>query len=283
MAKTIQVFETNTDTGETRQVFVETNETKNKKQAKIEKYKNDLAEKQRRLKEYGAFVWLVYNCNDTLFDKIKPANLTRLIYLSTYLNYEGYIVDNSNLRAIKKEKIKEILGVEEATFWRFWKECSKDYDILVESNGKVFFNEEYFDKGKLPKTDDNVIKLYVDGIRSIYNSSSIKSHKQLSYIFRIIPWINRRYNIVCNNPLETDINKIDFMTLGKFCNIINYKKENINILKKDMLSVKIDGMGYMVTFLVRGADAINTWRMTINPKIYYAGTDYSDVYILSKF
>ena len=208
----------------------------------------------------GNFVWLLFKYSENLFPDVSAANLTRLMYVATFCNKDGSIMEKTELR--KKMNLNR-------TRWsEFWNEMIEN-EILHEQDGIVYVNSKFVVNGKL-KTDNNYTRLFCEYIQQLYEGcNSVNAHKQLSYIFKIIPFINRRTNTVCLNPTEQDTNKIQSMRLGDFCEIVGYDKKNARRLANELLNIRINGelaIGFFVTNLDE-----KTWQLVVNPKLYFGG------------
>ena len=241
----------------------------------------------------GNFVWLLFTYGENLFPNISAANLTRLIYAATFCNQDGSIMSKSDLR--KKMKLNR-------TRWsEFWNEMIAN-DVLYEQNDIVYVNNKFIITGKTKlnssiniiglgpaglfcgyvingkiNTDYNYTRLFCEYIQSLYEGcGSANEHKQLSYIFKIIPFINRRTNVACMNPMEQDSSKIQTMKLGDFCDAIGYDKTHAKRLAKDLLNIRINGE-LAIGFFVTNMDE-KTWRIVVNPKIYFGGK-YDSLFI----
>lgn len=214
----------------------------------------------RARNDNGAFVLLLFKYGEKLFPNISAANLTRLMYVATFCNKDNSIMNTTDLR--QKMKLNR-------TRWsEFWNEMTSN-DILYEQNGVVFINSKFVVNGK-SNTDDNYTRLFCEYIRQLYeNCDSISAHKQLSYIFKIIPFINRRTNIVCKNPIEQNEDMIQTMRLGDFCEVVGYNKSQARRLAKELLNIRVNGE-LAVGFFVSNLDE-KTWQIVVNPKLYFGG------------
>lgn len=208
----------------------------------------------------GNFVWLLFRYGENLFPNISAANLTRLMYAATFCEDDGSIMKKSDLR--------KRMNLNRTRWSEFWNEMITN-DILYEEEDIVFINPTFVIKGKID-TADNYTRLFCEYVQQLYEScSSVSAHKQLSYIFKIIPFINRRTNIVCVNPMEQNDKNIRAMRLGDFCDVIGYDKNNARRLAGELLKIRINGelaIGFFVTDLDE-----KTWRIVVNPKLYFGG------------
>lgn len=242
--------------------------------------------------EMSEFVFHIHQiCMDT-FPNISPADLTRLMYLSTYLNYNNELEDERG-KVMHKNDIKKIMRLSDQQFYNFWNTMTSCNILHEEAYGVKLSNDLFF-KGSLSskkavkykKKNLAVSRMYIDGIRDLYQKSTPSSHKTLSYIFRILPFVNRKYNVVCKNPWEINVHNIDTMTVGEFADIIGYDRHNISRLITDLVHTT-----FMVGDKELGAIGIvsvnksakEDRKIYINPYVYFAGDDIKDVEVLCVF
>lgn len=265
------------------------------KQLKYLKSKRECEEQSQQInekfKEYGSFVWNVYNISQQNFVNLKASNITRLMFLSTYLNYNGYLMFNQRT-VMNKKNMNQLLGLSEREFQYFFKDITKN-NILKVKDDRLYINQDIFGKGNLSKSkitkfiqqDKFITRLYIDGVRKLYITSTPHSHKTLSYIFRILPYVNRQYNIVCFNPLEENLDNIQCMSLGEFCNSINYNSHNIRQLQKNLFEPTFNIHGKITNAICCVSKGLNNsdCRIFINPRVYYAGDQWKRVEVLGGF
>lgn len=243
-------------------------------------------------KQYGKFVWNIYSVSKNTFPDLKASYVTRLMFLATYIGYDGRIVDCKNC-SLSKLQIKSLLNVSDGEFKRFYKSM-KDNKILIEETDGIKINQDLFKRGNLNKqelailTQDEkyITRIYIKAVRSLYNKATITSHKTLGYIFQIMPYVNRQYNICCKNPLETDLSKIEKMTLGEFCDVIGYDKNQVsrlcNVLFEPQFEINGEVKTAMRYVVDKGFDK-KSYSMFINPNVYYAGDRWNEVKVLGQF
>lgn len=257
---TNKYYELNEETGEiteTNKVLVELHPGDQiRRKNQIDYYSNNNNNKINN----GSFVWLLFKYGEDLFPNISPANLTRLMYAATFVKSNGKIM--------KKNKLKEKMNLNRARWNDFWNEMI-DNNIFYEQDNYVYLNSDYVCKGEI-NTDQNYTRLFCEYVRQLYEAcGSSADHKQLSYIFKIIPFINRRTNIVCRNPSEQDESLIRTMRLGDFCDVIGYERKNSKRLARDLLKIRINGE-LAIGFFVTDMDEQN-WIIVSNPKLYFGG------------
>ena len=211
------------------------------------------------------FTWIVFEYGKELLPNIKDQSLVRLIYLSTICDYDGVLPPKSVIK--KKLKLSD-------KYWSyFFKEmCSNNLILEDEETGALCLNKDFFIKGSLKEMSDkrDCTRLFCNFIQDVYDAcDNIKSINQISYLYKLIPFVNRRTNIVCYNPKEQDPEKVYPITLGEFCDMIGYSRKNARRLVSDLLSLKCNGqnlIGFFVTNLNQ-----TSWKIIVNPHIYYGG------------
>lgn len=242
--------------------------------------------------KYGAFVWAIYSVAQKLLPDIKPSSLTRLMFISTFTGYDGYICKNKN-SPMSEEDIQDSLGLSYSESHRFISEMFT-HKILLSREDRIYVNREFFARGGVEKKEiaalanqeKRLTRLYIDAIRDLYGKATPRSHKSLSYIFRIIPFVSREYNIVCHNPLETELEKVQPMTLGEFCDVIEYDRANSCKLFRLLFEPQFECGGKIksaMRYVVSKDLSKNSYCMFINPRVYYAGTKLEYVEVLGQF
>ena len=208
----------------------------------------------------GNFIWFLFKYGEELFPNLSAANLTRLIYAATFCNKDGFIMS--------KRELKDRMKLNRARWSDFWNEVTQN-NILYEKNNDVYVNQNMFCNGRITTTS-NYTRLFCEYIQQLYEQcNSADAHKQLSYLFKIIPFVNRRTNIVCFNPTEQNEENIQFMRLGDFCEALGYERKNAKRLARDLLKIRINNelaIGFFVTDISE-----DKWIMVINPKLYFGG------------
>ncbi len=211
------------------------------------------------------------------FENISPANLTRLIYLSTYLSYHNSELRKSERHRITKNELSDILGISERTAQRFWREVCPQY-ITEELNGTLKLNPDVFSRGKAKRLIAFYIKVFSKGMKSLYYSVPKTKHKHLGYIFAMLPFVNIEHNILCYNTAEKDIDKIEPMSMKDFCAEIDFDYRHVDRLHDIFKNIDfdVDGKKELFCSIIR-----NTYNgkelMVINPKIFYSGKNETAV------
>ena len=265
-------FELDDETGEVTELFGRFISEDQDKAIQYKKSKKESEDSQ------GEFVWLLFNYCKELFPDISKQSITRLFYVATFVEYNGNRLTNDNgCSFLNKRQLKQKLNLPDKVFQAFWKEMT-NRNILGENDDKqVIINVSFFKRGSLDKRcKKDFTRIYCNCIRYIYeNTPNIRDHSRLSYIFNIIPFVNRKTNIVCYNPEEMETKKIKPMSVGDFCNIINYDKSQASRLFKDLAKFTVKGKHLMCFVSIRNFE-ISGMFIIINPEIYYGGAIRGD-------
>lgn len=256
-------------------------------QARYENFKRniDVEDADKR------FVFHIYQvCSDT-FPDMEAAHLTRLIYLATFLNYDNVIV-TPNGKPMNKAMVQERLKLKDPQFYRFWNDMVKR-KILLAGEAGISLNESLFFRGstenikkRCSQDRTTFTRLYIRGVRELYEKSTTSSHKTLSYMFRILPYVSHKFNVVCSNPYETNSELVQPMSTQEIAEAIGYEKHNVSALMRKLINTTfmVDGkemgaIGIVSSYLAAG----NKSEMFINPRVYYAGDAHDEVRILKIF
>lgn len=245
------------------------------------------AEKERRnyyrRKYPGELGYFYFVMNEHRFGNISAESAVRLLYLCTYLNFENEFMI-SQRQKMKKSDLKSILGLSTGTTFNFWKEVNGTYIIDLGDDG-LKLNCSEIVRGAISDSDSLYKKIYIDAIRNIYKATPTSKHKHLGYVFKLLPFINTEYNIICDNPEEKELKKIKPLSVADICDIIDYDKTNLARFMKIYRQITFDYKGqqeYFLTFVTNKGDADST-RAFVNPHILYSGSDFKKVEVLGAF
>lgn len=246
------------------------------------KYDFQGAEIDKKYKQYGSFVWLLYNAGQSLDLGLQSDELTKLIYISTYMGYNNRLMLSDDNSMTKQDMMKS-LDISERTFRDFYSSIIDTGILHEDKDGCLYldtsiFRRGAFKRGAIENIDGNRMRLYIQSIRSLYTQAKISEHKLLSYLFQAIPFVNVNYNILCFNPMETDLKKIKPMVMRDFCAVIGYSPDNDRRLKTKLKGLRLQQLP--VFSFVDNADGLFCY---INPNVYYAGNKWEEVKVLGKF
>lgn len=220
------------------------------------------------------------------FNGISPETVTRLIYLNTFTNYNSNSLMLTQRTPMKYKDLALILNVSKSTVTRFWNEVYPHY-LTIQGDNLIFTNKDIFKKGYLKRKKEytDYQKFYIDGIRKLYNSTSKNNHKHLGYLFKLLPYVNLEYNLICHNPKEKSLDNIELMSMKEFCKRIKYDVTHLDRLLYIYRNIYFEVNGHKERFCTMVYDGIEKQnaKIFINPHILYCGSNYEQVKILGAF
>lgn len=215
------------------------------------------------------------------FEDLTPATATKLIFLSTYAKFGGV------LSYVTLKNMSTILGISNTKCWEFKKEVMPKY-LFEDKNGNLVLNEVIFKRGRLKgKEGIDYQQFYYNGVRALYKAVNGRHHKHLGYVFQLLPYINREWNVLCHNPMETDPDKIILMTIEEFCELIGGYKDSSNIKKiqkiYDSILFNVKGRDQRFCTVQSEYGTRKNAVICVNPEVFYAGQNEGKVQILKCF
>lgn len=233
--------------------------------------------------QLGKFCFLAINSN---LNCLPPATAARLIYLSSYLRYGTDCLYITQRTPMKVSDLQKVIGLSNATIRRFLEEVCPSY-LSADHDGDLHINTSVFRRGALPKKDGlgAFQKVYIEAIRNLYRATPVSNHKQLGYIFLMLPYINIQYNVLCKNPYETDILHVEPLTIREFCELIGHSYSTVARLREAYSRIRFTVKGQQELFCAFVSDGSNLddARIFVNPHVFYSGTDPERVEVLGHF
>lgn len=225
------------------------------------------------IESLGKYALLFYNHLNKL--NIPNEIKTRFIFLTAFIKYDsnGLLVeDNKNQRPLQRSDLLELLNIGEKAFIRTIN-VLKENKLLFENDKMYYLNKKFVARGKLTpqKMSQDFTRVFADAIKELYNDCSPRQQSQLYYFYMILPLVNYKYNCVCHNPNETNLQHIKKMSIQEICISVGY---NSTQWKRFWLMLRGFKMGkeYCISSTIIG-DTYDDVLIKINPKIYYAGNE----------
>lgn len=223
--------------------------------------------------------------SDISFGDVSPAMVTRLIYLSTYANYSDDTLMLTRKTKMKRSDLSDVIGLSKRHTANFWKEIYPIY-VMENEDGTLVLNGEIFKRGRLKRKSFTAYQQFYDmGVRKLYEAVNGKYHKQLGYLFKLLPFINVEYNLVCHNPFETNIDKVELLSIAEFCRLIGFDISHIGRLLQVYNSVRFEVNGRQERFCTMIYDGLNEYnaKICINPNVFYAGSNIGRIEVTKLF
>lgn len=235
------------------------------------RYWQEREERARKVRSNDPFTFIK---KELSFKGVPPAMITRLIYLSSYMQYDGNKLMLSTRKAMTRKDLASVLGISPRNAVNFWSSLSPDF-IAEDGTGALVLNEEIFKRGRRVHGDRVPCeRIFQNGVRRLYEAANGKYHKQMGYLFELLPYINIEYNVLCWNSYEKDIHNIKPLSLADFCELVGYSHDNIDKLKKIYSGIRFPVGDREELFCKLVYDGIhsNRAKICINPRILYSGT-----------
>ncbi|NCI19809.1 hypothetical protein EJM73_09235 [Clostridium botulinum] len=280
----------NNDTGEVlnENFKVETLEDKQRKLKGIEKnkLKNEFKNKQQNY--LGNFVFFIFKYMDKLTELLNNNDLIKFIYLGTYVKKNGALMLDNNITYVNKKKLQELLNIGNKAFYKFYNNII-DCNLLKEIDEHIYINNNVFYRGsekEYKKLTDKKLKdftrLYIKTTRDLYKNIGTRSYNKLAIAYKLLPHVNWKYNILCNNINEINKDRIEPLTIENVINIIRYNKNQMSRFKKDFYGIKYKEKQLFKT--IQNDENYNNSFTIVNPLLYYRGNDIKELeYLIMLF
>uniref|UniRef100_UPI0039E9807C hypothetical protein n=1 Tax=Clostridium perfringens TaxID=1502 RepID=UPI0039E9807C len=136
--------------------------------------------------------------------------------------------------------------------------------IRIEDN-IIKVNKDFAIKGKV-KNKSNLAysRVFEEGFKDLYYGVSPSQHKNLYFFVKCLPYLNNKFNILCENPLEKDSDLIKPLSFGELGKIFGMDKVKASKLKTNLFKLKINDRK-VVAELVN----LSERRIVVNPAIFY--------------
>ena len=221
---------------------------------------------------------------DEQFEGIAPEHVMRLIYLASYLSISKEMLMRTERTPIRQDDLMKLLGVSKTTVTRFLEAVSPRY-LTVDESGLLYLNRQTFRRGKLKskvkKEYTPYRKLLINGVQALYHDNSALLRKRLGCFFKLLPYINAEYNLVCQ-PWCVEEQRLDLvepLSVTEFCELCHFDRKHWKEYIKEYSSISFMLAGQEERFwsLVPAGGNPSIERIFINPYILYQGSDYQTV------
>ena len=148
--------------------------------------------------------------------------------------------------------------------------------IMIFKDNEIYLSKQYFNKGTEQEKDLFFTKMYINTIRELYSQISPKQHKTLAHLFRLIPYVNYKYNVITSTPhdsnkaLQNRLNKNEIAALLDL-NLEAYKKVEQQLLK---MRITFREEEYYLIGLITVKTDIKRQFYVVNPLLYSSSNDY---------
>jgi hypothetical protein len=235
------------ETGEILCEDFKIDETKDKERKKkcMEKVVDFQEYKEIQSEIMGNFVFFLYNSLDKLKEILSDSDLCKYMMIATYTRKNGYLLLDNNKTHIDKKKMQELLLVTKANFNKFYNNVI-EHNLLIQEENTYKINLDIFWRGYESDYKDltgnkleDYTRLYINATRELYKLNYKKS-KKLTIAYKLIPYINWKYNVLCTNIQEVDKDKLNALSIEDVINILGYSKKHLTEFKQNFYGIKFN-------------------------------------------
>ena len=230
----------------------------------------------------GNFFTVLCRQTETLWDNLSEPTIGKVIFLSTFIDknnclcFDGGWNNNATRKAtpMTKADVKKLLGVGDKTFYQFWNECVEK-DVVIEADDGIFLSRKmvrFCDSSNINKSRVRMIKVFKHAIRYMYENTDERSKKSLTNLYRLIPFINLKYNVLCENPFEMESENIRPLTAADICEKLGldrkFHERVVKALKKLSFVDKQGDLRSVITYRWDMKNKEERYWIRINPQFY---------------
>ena len=204
---------------------------------------------------------------------LTSADMARLLYLGTYIGWsDGKLRSDNGKVVYTKKHLSQLLGLSRNKAHDLYVKLIATGVLLEDEQGALYISPRYFYRGKdiikkIHEEDVRYTRVFIETVRQLYQVyGKSKSASRLGVLYRILPYINFAYNIVCHNPRESDFEKLQAIPVSDLATILGYAQvreltNTITILKTTT------GQPLFCYF----GSSRNRQGLIVNPYTIYAG------------
>lgn len=248
----------------------------------------DKLEEFEKIKTRDKYIQVMLDGIDTLVT-LSPQTLTRLLYLSTYIQYNSglLVVDNQTLT---KGQVCHLLHINHTTAGNFLDELTQAGVLSVNADG-CHISKDYIRYGKAGKR--GLVRVYASAYCSLYENTLAAKHVYIGYILCLMPLIDTRSNIVCGKLQERTgaLQRATAHTVPllfkEVCKAAGYNPSNLNKLLNEISQLVIFYNGNIEPLVIfvrpESRSPPTEWNLIINPHFFYAGSDVDRIELEADF
>lgn len=273
------IFPIDITTGEYVQGIQMTDEEDRKRRKEYWEKQNDKTIRRKDHLNLGEFY--MTPCHKNQFDGLQPHDVARLVYLATFMDYD-YILKSRDTH-LTVDDLPKLLEVSKKTFNRLWEKIQGRY--ITESEDGSLTVVSGFLRGKQKRIEERLTKVFIQKPQALYRNTPKSKRRLLGYVFQLLYHVNVQYNILAKNPLESELELVEPITVKEFAAMIGYDESQVSRLEKAYSDVAFmcDGrLQHFCAFVDHGGNAEGRF-VVINPRIFYAGKCHEQADVLGLF
>lgn len=227
-------------------------------------------------KENGQFVFAFYTMSKNMLEQypnLKRADIARLMYLGTLIEWETCILKSGKGKAIKtvtRKNFYEVMKLSRKRGNALLKLLIDDGILFENADNELVMNRELFYRGRkesFGNKDINFTRMFRNTVQNIFEAVTSSELNNVAIIYMVLPYLNFHTNIVSHNPSEIDINKIKPMKLVELAEALGYK--DYRKLKTNLNAVKLEDTSVFGFF--ENDNDRRFLKVVVNPRVVFAG------------
>lgn len=241
--------------------------------------------KELQEKVLGNFVFFMFESIEHLNNILTDSELVKFIFIGTYVKQDGYLKLDNNFTYIDKSRLRQLLNINNKNFNIVFNKFISEELLKEDDKGNILINMLYFYRGyekeykKLTNINlDDFSRIYTKATRNLYMDTKSTKHKQLAIAYKLLPYVNWRYNVLCSNTNEQDKSKIEVLNISDVVDVLGLSKSNITRFKNDFYGISVGEKQLFLT--VQKTSDYNKSFICVNPLVYYRGSKPSDLQFL---
>lgn len=196
---------------------------------------------------------------------------TRFLYLCSFCDYDGYVVSEkaTHKSKLNKKEVGELFRLGKQETYNTLNELINS-GLLIEESNAYKVNNQYVVRGEIKQKkslNGDYVRVFDNSIRELYEQCTPRQHKQLYYLYALLPYINLKYNVVTRDVSEQDYENIIPMSMKEVCLIVGYDETKSKRLERELLKLMINDRCVIGFFTTNKYISIE-----VNPAVYYGGT-----------
>lgn len=199
---------------------------------KEERNKRKEQEQYRRKENRFIFV----SCRG--FEDINAETLARLVLLGTFLDRDTGAITRAG-KAITVDDLSKLLNISKRSVRGFIKNTQDKY-LFVSKAKEITMNTQFIKRGSIGSGGE-YRKVYTSQYRGLYNKQSTGNQKYIGFMLKCLRFTNVKYNVLCENTSEGDINYIEPLSFKQLANYLGADTTHIKRFVSQLENISFNG------------------------------------------
>ena len=190
------------------------------------------------------------------------------------MDYTGRLL--ASVPRLTAEAVADVLGSQPRDAKRLIMACIQAGYLSADANGALTASSGLVSRGEIRERQPGCFytRMYFPAVRNAYNRQEADTKEALYYLSRILPYVNLRYNVICENPTEYRLESIRPLTWSALCARIGYSRGHAARISRLLFHATVPTSGGQEAMLVRikGPPVQMPKGIYLNPRLFYAGS-----------